>query len=128
MKGNRADNRKNPAEVVMNPAEFGQNPANRFFTRGNNSLFKKEKSDPFIFYIKIREEHEMRLIVNRFEGDMAVCERSDQSMVDIEIGKLPSDVKTGDVLIEKDGKYELDLTQTEKREKCVQALMDDLVE
>lgn len=70
----------------------------------------------------------MRLIVNRFEGNMAVCERSDKSMVDIEVGKLPSDVKVGDVLIEKDGNYEFDLTQTEKRKKRVQALMDDLVE
>lgn len=70
----------------------------------------------------------MRLIINRFKGHLAVCEKSDKSIVDIEIGKLPSDVKAGDVLIEKDGNYELDLNETEKRRKRVQSLMDDLIE
>ncbi|WP_455662206.1 DUF3006 domain-containing protein [Pradoshia sp.] len=70
----------------------------------------------------------MRLIVDRIEGDLAVCEKSDKTMVDIELTQLPDDVKEGDVLIEKDGNYELDLTETEKRRKRVQALMDDLFE
>jgi hypothetical protein len=70
----------------------------------------------------------VRLIVDRIEGNLAVCEKSDKSMVDIELTKLPDDVKEGDVLIEKDGNYELDLTETEKRKKRVQALMDDLFE
>ena len=70
----------------------------------------------------------MRLMVIRIEGNMAVCEKTDKSIVDIELTKLPGDVKEGDVLIEKDGNYELDLTQAEKRKKRVQALLDDLTE
>ena len=70
----------------------------------------------------------MRLIVDRIEGNLAVCEKSDKSMVDIHLTKLPDDVKAGDVLIEKDGNYELDLTETEKRKKRIQALMEDLFE
>ena len=70
----------------------------------------------------------MRLIVDRIEGDLAVCEKSDKTMVDIELTQLPEDVKEGDILIEKDGNYELDLTETEQRRKRVQALMDDLFE
>lgn len=70
----------------------------------------------------------MRLIVNRIEGNLAVCEKSDKSMVDIELTKLPVDVREGDILIEKDGNYKLDLTQTEKRKKRVQDFMEDLIE
>ena len=70
----------------------------------------------------------MRLIVDRIEGNLAVCEKSDKSMVDIHLTELPVDVKAGDVLIEKDGNYELDLTETEKRKKRIQALMEDLFE
>ena len=70
----------------------------------------------------------MRLIVDRIEGNLAVCEKSDKSMVDIELKKLPKNVRAGDVLIEKAGKYEFDLTETEKRKKRVQALMDELFE
>ena len=68
----------------------------------------------------------MRLLVNRIEGKLAVCEKSDKSMVDIELAKLPGNVQEGDVLIEKDGNYTFDLTQTEKRKKHVQGLLDDL--
>ncbi|OCA90164.1 DUF3006 domain-containing protein [Pradoshia sp. D12] len=70
----------------------------------------------------------MILIVNRIEGNLAVCEKTDKSMVDVELSKLPVDVREGDILIEKDGNYKLDLTQTERRKKRVQDLLEDLFE
>ncbi len=40
----------------------------------------------------------MKLIIDRFEGDYAVCEREDKTMMDIERSKLPEGVKEGSVL------------------------------
>ncbi len=46
----------------------------------------------------------MKVIIDRFEGKYAVCEKKNLEMIDIEIDKLPKEVKEGDVLII-EGKY-----------------------
>ena len=38
------------------------------------------------------------LIIDRFEGDLAVCEREDCSMVAIEKRRLPKGVRPGNIL------------------------------
>lgn len=44
------------------------------------------------------------LIIDRFEGDFAICEREDCTMVTIEKSRLPKGVRPGNILkIEKDG-------------------------
>ena len=70
----------------------------------------------------------MRFIINKIKGNLAICEKSDQTMVNLELEQMPDGVKEGDILIEKDGHYELDLTESEKRKVRVQSLMDDLTE
>ena len=57
----------------------------------------------------------MRYIVDRIEASFAVCEDQDGDMVNLELSKLPIDVKEGDVLIENSGIYEISKEETEKR-------------
>lgn len=74
------------------------------------------------------EENALRVTIDRFEGDYAVCEKENRDMIDIEIKKLPANVKEGDVLII-DGEYIIiDTFETKKRRKEIQSLMDDLWE
>jgi hypothetical protein len=61
----------------------------------------------------------MRLIIDRFEGDIAVCELEDRSFIDIPKCKLPLEVKVGDCLVEKDKIYSIDYEITAKRKKVV---------
>ncbi|SKC86996.1 DUF3006 domain-containing protein [Maledivibacter halophilus] len=70
----------------------------------------------------------MKLVIDRFEGDYAVCEKEDRIMIDIEKSKLPSDAKEGDVIVLIDGKYSIDLEETNKRKKEIEKLIDDLWE
>lgn len=41
----------------------------------------------------------MKLMIDKFEGNYAVCETEDKKMINFDINKLPSGVKEGDVLI-----------------------------
>ncbi|KYC62718.1 DUF3006 domain-containing protein [Heyndrickxia coagulans] len=45
----------------------------------------------------------MTYIVDRIEGEFAVCEKEDRTTVDIRLSELPSAVKAGDVLVVEDG-------------------------
>ena len=40
----------------------------------------------------------MRVIIDRFEGQYAVCEKDDRSMMDIEKDKIPAGAVEGDIL------------------------------
>lgn len=75
-----------------------------------------------------RRESLLKLVIDRFEGDYAVCEKEDRIMIDIEKSKLPSYAKEGDVIVLIDGKYSIDLEETNKRKKEIKKLMDDLWE
>ena len=71
------------------------------------------------------------LIVDRFEGEYAVCELSDEkntSAVSIEIKNLPENVKEGDVLVLSDNRYEICAEETEKRRKKIIGLSNSLFE
>ena len=41
----------------------------------------------------------MKIIIDRFEEEMAICEKSDYSIIKIEKSKLPIDAKEGSILI-----------------------------
>ena len=41
----------------------------------------------------------MKVIIDRFEEEYAVCEKEDRKIINIDKNKLPSTVKEGDVLI-----------------------------
>lgn len=72
------------------------------------------------------------LIVDRFEGDFAVCELSSEengtTQILIEKEKLPLNVKEGDVITAGKNGYEIDNTQTEKRREKIKNLQNSLWE
>jgi hypothetical protein len=41
----------------------------------------------------------MKVTIDRFEGDFAVCEKADRTMINNEKNKLPANAKEGDTLI-----------------------------
>jgi hypothetical protein len=68
----------------------------------------------------------MKYIIDRFEGDLAVCEAEDGKLVDIEKSKLPKNAEVGDVLVLENGKFRVDKKETEKRRKEIEDLMNEL--
>jgi Protein of unknown function (DUF3006) len=70
----------------------------------------------------------MKYIIDRFEGDLAVCEAEDGKMVDIEKSKLPKNAEIGDVIILENGYFRIDKEETDKRRKEIEDLMNELFE
>lgn len=70
----------------------------------------------------------MRVIVDRFEGRYAVCEKENLEMINIEIDKLPLGVKEGDVLVLDGGNIRIDREETKNRQEKIKKLMNDLWE
>lgn len=70
----------------------------------------------------------MRLIIDRFEGIYAVCEKDDRTMINIEIDRLPSTIKEGDIIILENGIYQIDEKVTHERKQNIEKLMNDLWE
>lgn len=70
----------------------------------------------------------MRLIIDRFDGNYAVCETEERKMINVEKSKLPGHAKEGDVLIVKNGIYNIDIGSTNDRRKAIEKLMDDVWE
>ena len=69
------------------------------------------------------------LVVDRIEGDFAVCEnRSNGVIINIQLSKLPSGVKEGTIIRYFDGKYCLDSREQENIESRIKDKMDDLWE
>ena len=68
----------------------------------------------------------MRVILDRFEGDCAVCEKGDRTMINIDRKKLPKGVKEGDVLVVDGEIVRGDRGDTTRRKEDVRKLMDEL--
>ena len=68
----------------------------------------------------------MTVIIDRFEGDYAICETSDTQMIDIPRTMIPLEAKEGDVLIVGDDKIILDNQATEKRRRHIEELTKNL--
>lgn len=69
------------------------------------------------------------LIIDRFEGDIAVCEREDCSMVAIEKSRLPKGVRPGNILkIENDGTIRLDAEEELRRREMIYKMQESLFE
>ena len=68
----------------------------------------------------------MKVIIDRFEGDFAVCEKEDRQMLDIKRNKIPSSAKEGDVLDISNDRIIIDSEATEKRKKEIEELTKDL--
>lgn len=69
-----------------------------------------------------------RGVIDRFEGDIVVIEVG-KSTRDYPLASLPTSAKPGDVvIIIEDGEIRLDESQTTKRKKEINDLMDELFE
>jgi len=70
----------------------------------------------------------MRVIIDRFEGEYAVCETESRQVINIERSKLPERVQEGDVLIIEGEVTKLDERETELRRQKIAKLAEDLWE
>ena len=68
----------------------------------------------------------MKVIIDRFEGRMAVCEKEDRIMIDIKRVDIPAVAKEGDVLKISDNKIIIDVEETTKRKAEIEELTKDL--
>ena len=69
------------------------------------------------------------LVVDRIEGDIAVCEnRANGIMINILLSKLPEGIREGTVIKYFDGRYSLDSDEQENIESRIKDKMDDLWE
>lgn len=62
-----------------------------------------------------------KLIIDRFEGDFAVCETENLSFIDIPKAVLPEEAKEGDVIA-----ISIDKSETDKRKEKIAGLMNSL--
>ena len=66
-------------------------------------------------------------VIDRFEGDYAICENRDTGeMIDIQLSELPKEVKEGNVLKYKNGKYIIDADSQKEIENRIADKMKKL--
>ena len=72
------------------------------------------------------------LIIDRIEGEYAVCELSDEqentTNILVELDRRPQNVKEGDVIVIKDDHYEICEEETQKRREKIIGLSNSLFE
>lgn len=68
----------------------------------------------------------MKVVIDRFEGNYAVCEKEDGNMINIEKDKISQDAKEGDVLSVNDNEISIDEISTIERKKEIENLTKDL--
>lgn len=68
----------------------------------------------------------MKLIVDRFEGNLAICEKEDGSMISISKDILPMDVSVGDVLLKKNNEIYVDYKETINRKKHIEQITKNM--
>lgn len=101
-----------------------------FFRTLENEAHSKINIENFMREIESRfknMQEEKVYTIDRFEGDLAVCEdRETKEMINIKRKDLPEDSREGSILKLKNGKFELDLEEEEKVEKRIKEKMDNL--
>ncbi|MDD2619511.1 MAG: DUF3006 domain-containing protein [Syntrophomonadaceae bacterium] len=70
----------------------------------------------------------MQVIIDRFEGEYAVLESEKRVMKRIRRQELPDAAREGDVLIQKNKKWIIDIESSIKRKKRMEALAAELWE
>ena len=68
----------------------------------------------------------MKVIIDRFEGNYAVCEKEDKTMINIERNKIPTEAKEGSVLSVTEDEIIIDQEDTIRRNKDIEELTKDL--
>ncbi len=101
-----------------------------FFRTLENEAHSKINIENFMKEIESRfknMQEEKVYTIDRFEGDLAVCEdRKTKEMINIKRKDLPEDSREGSILKLNNGKFELDLEEEEKVEKRIKEKMDNL--
>ena len=70
---------------------------------------------------------ERELVVDRFEGNFAVCEdRKTKEMYNIDKSELPDDIKEGSILKFENGKYVIDKIEEQETADRIKDKMDNL--
>ena len=67
----------------------------------------------------------MKVTIDRFEGEFAVCEKENRQMIDIEKSKLPAIAKEGDILNIENDIITIDVEATKERTKEIEKLTED---
>ncbi|WP_298836824.1 DUF3006 domain-containing protein [Clostridium sp.] len=70
----------------------------------------------------------MNVIIDRFEGNYAVCEKEDRNMIDIKKSEIPRVAKEGDVLSINNDVIIIDIEKTEERKREIERLTKGLWE
>jgi hypothetical protein len=68
----------------------------------------------------------IRVIIDRFEGDFAVCEKADRKMLNIKRALVPPEAKEGDALIIEGEVITINAAETNKRKNAVSKLFSEL--
>ncbi|WP_406542587.1 DUF3006 domain-containing protein [Clostridium ljungdahlii] len=68
----------------------------------------------------------MKVIIDRFEGPYAVCEKEDKTMMDIKQINLPIEAKEGYVLDVHGDEITIDLEETQNRKKHMEYITKDM--
>jgi hypothetical protein len=64
----------------------------------------------------------MKLLIDRIEGDFAVCQKEDRTMLNINRRDLPVDAKEGDLLSIDGDNIMIDIAATAKRKEMIRLL------
>ena len=68
----------------------------------------------------------MKVIIDRFEGNYAVCETEDKKYINILKSELPQGIKEGDVLICVNDKWFIDDKTTKERKEKIKNKLNSL--
>lgn len=67
----------------------------------------------------------MFAVIDRFEGNYAVCQKDNQEIINIEKFKIPPQAKEGDVLVLGDTII-IDVQETKRRKEALEKSIKDL--
>ncbi|HXY74662.1 MAG TPA: DUF3006 domain-containing protein [Dehalococcoidales bacterium] len=68
----------------------------------------------------------IKVVIDRFDGEYAVCEKEDRSMLNIPRSHLPVGVKESDVLVIEGDKIQIEVKETECKKAKTAKITKDL--
>ncbi len=102
---------------------------NKLTANDRNRLMQSFMKKIFEKLEESKNNEQQILVIDRFEDNLAVCEnRKTKQMINIDLSKLPKDLKEGDVIKKINNKYELDEQQTTEIEERINQKAKDLFE
>lgn len=68
----------------------------------------------------------MKVTIDRFEENYAVCEKEDKTMINIEKSRVPKEAAEGDILNISESCITIDVEETQKRKAEIEELSKNL--